>query len=80
MVLINKNSGGGTAMKKWNRVYPKLNLNGSTETFYVGANGSTDEFVLESLNKGKTDFVIAGGDGSINYFLNHLINLVEPKF
>ena len=79
IVLINKNSGGGTAMKKWNQVYPKLNLNGSTETFFVAPNGSTDEFVLEALNKGKTDFVIAGGDGSINYFLNHLINLVEPE-
>jgi len=79
IVLINKNSGGETAMKKWNRIYPKLNLNGSTETFCVGGNGSADEFVLEALNKGKTDFVIAGGDGSINYFLNYLINLVEPE-
>jgi diacylglycerol kinase family enzyme len=79
IVLINKYSGGGTALKKWNRVYSKLNLNGSSETFYVSANGSTDEFVLEALNKGKTEFVIAGGDGSINYFLNHLINLVEPE-
>ncbi len=33
---------------------------------------------LKSFNKGNTDFIIAGGDGSINYFLNHLINLVEP--
>ena len=79
IVLINKNSGGGTALKKWNRVYPKLNLNGSTETLLIGSNGSADEFVLEALNKGKTDFVIAGGDGSINYFLNHLINIVEPE-
>ena len=79
IILINKNSGGGTARRKWDRVYPRLNLNGSTEIFYVGVNGSADEIVLEALNKGKTDFVIAGGDGSINYFLNHLINLVEPE-
>ena len=79
IILINKNSGGGTALKKWNMVYPRLNLNGSSETFFVGANGSTDEFVLEALNKSKTNFVVAGGDGSINYFLNHIINLAEPK-
>jgi diacylglycerol kinase (ATP) len=78
IVLINKNSGGGMALKKWNQIYPKLNFNGSTKTYFVGANGSSNEFVHEALNKGKTDFVIAGGDGSINYFLNHLINLVEP--
>lgn len=79
IVLINKNSGGGTAIKKWNRVYPKLNLNGSTETFYVGDNSSTDDVVFEALNKGRTDFVIAGGDGSINYFLNRCIKLLEPE-
>ena len=78
IILINKNSGGGTALKKWNRVYPKLNFNGSTKTLFVNTNSSTDEFVLEAIDKGKTDFVIAGGDGSINYFLNHIIDLLEP--
>lgn len=78
VILVNKNSGGGTALNKWNQVYPKLNLNDSSQPFFVGANGSVDEYVLEALHKGKTDFVIAGGDGSINYFLNQLINLVEP--
>lgn len=79
IVLINKYSGGGTALKKWNQVYPILNFNGSTRIYFVGANGSADDVVLEALNKGRTDFVIAGGDGSINYFLNRLLNLVEPE-
>jgi diacylglycerol kinase family enzyme len=79
IVLINKNSGGGTAERKWNLVYPQLNLNGSTKTYFVGANDSSNEFILEALNEGKTDFVIAGGDGSINYFLNHLLNLADPE-
>ena len=79
IVLINKNSGGGTAQRKWNLVYPQLNLNGSTETFVVGTNGSADEFIVEALKKGKTDFIIAGGDGSINYFLNRCIQLLEPS-
>ncbi len=70
IILLNKNSGGGTALRKWNSIYRKLNLNGSTETFIVGINGSTDKFILESIKKGETDFVIAGGDGSVNYFLN----------
>jgi diacylglycerol kinase (ATP) len=79
IVIINKNSGGGMALKKWKRVYPKLNLNGSTELFYLGEKGSFEEVALEALNKGKTDFIIAGGDGSINYFINQLINLAEPE-
>ena len=31
------------------------------------------------MRSGKTDFVIAGGDGSINYFLNSCIQLLGPN-
>jgi diacylglycerol kinase family enzyme len=78
VIIINKNSGGGTALKKWNSIYRKLNLNGSTETFIVGENGSADKFIIDSIKKGNTDFIIAGGDGTINYFLNRVINTVQP--
>ena len=78
IILLNKNSGGGTALRKWNRIYRKLNLNGSTKTSIVGVNGSTYKFIEDSIKKGETDFVIAGGDGSINYFLNRVMNSVEP--
>ena len=79
VVLVNKNSGGGTALEKWTRVYRQLGLNGSTESFFIGVNGSTDKFIIDSIKKGKTDFIIAGGDGSINYFLNRCINLLKPE-
>ena len=78
IILLNKNSGGGTALRKWNSIYRKLNLNGSTETFIVGVNGSADKFILDSIKKGETDFIIAGGDGSVNYFLNRVLNSVQP--
>jgi diacylglycerol kinase family enzyme len=78
IILVNKNSAGGTAIKKWNSIFRELKLNGSTETFIIGINGSTDKFIIDSIIKGKTDFVIAGGDGSINYFLNRVLNFVEP--
>lgn len=80
-VIVNKNSGGGTALKKWERFCQELKLdNKSTDTFYVDVNGSIDEFLFEALNKGITNIVIAGGDGSINYSLNHLINLADPEW
>jgi diacylglycerol kinase (ATP) len=78
IIFLNKNSAGGTALKKWNSIYRDLKLNGSTETFIVGANDLTDKFILDSIKKGKTDFVIAGGDGSINYFLNCVMSSVGP--
>jgi len=79
IVLINKNSCGGTAPKKWELVYPKMNLNDSAEIVYSSSNGSSEEVVLQALNKGRTDFIIAGGDGSINHFINQLISLAEPE-
>ena len=79
LVILNKNSGGGTALKKWNSIYKLLQLSGSTETFIVRGNGSFDKFILDSIQNGKTDFIIAGGDGSINYFLNRCIDLLEPE-
>ena len=79
LVILNKNSGGGTAMKKWNSINNHLRLNGSSETFIVGRNGSFDKFILDSVKNGKTDFIIAGGDGSINYFLNRCIDLLETE-
>jgi len=79
IVVLNKYSGGGTALKKWERIFKRLNFNGSTETFIPGVNGSTDKLIINSVRNGKTDFIIAGGDGSINYFLNHLLNLADPE-
>ncbi|MBK9097366.1 MAG: hypothetical protein IPM14_04425 [bacterium] len=79
IVVLNKNSCGGTALKKWESIYKHLHLNGSTETFIVGKNGPVDKFIIDSVRSGKTDFVIAGGDGSINYFINRCINLLKPE-
>jgi diacylglycerol kinase (ATP) len=79
LVVLNKISGGGSALKKWNSIYKLLQLNGTTETFIVGRNGSFDKFILDSVQNGKTDFIIAGGDGSINYFLNRCIDLLDRE-
>jgi diacylglycerol kinase family enzyme len=79
IVILNKKSGGGTALIKWNQVCPRLNLNGSTEAFIVGINGSVDKLILDSIKKGETDFVIAGGDGSVNYLLNLVMSSLEPN-
>ena len=79
-VILNNKACGGAALKKWERVNESLKLNnGSTETFLVGNNGSSNEFIVDSLNKGRINFVIAGGDGTLNHVLNDIINLAEPE-
>ncbi len=79
-VILNKNSCGGNAYKKWMRIYKKLNLNnGTTELFYVENKESQKDFLINALNRGKTDFIVAGGDGTINHFVNDVINLNVPE-
>ena len=78
-VILNEKSGGGRAIKKWQKVSEALQLNNnSTEVVYVGSN-EVEEKLQNAFNKGKTDFAIAGGDGTINYFLNQLINITDPE-
>ena len=75
-VILNKYSGGGTAAKKWNSIFRELKLDESADPFSPDENVSFDEFILDSVKNGDTGFIIAGGDGSVNYFLNKCINLL----
>lgn len=65
-------------MLKWDRICKQIHLNGSSKTFIIGQSNSLDEFILDSIQNGDNNFVIAGGDGSVNYFVNRCINLLEP--
>jgi len=79
LILLNKKSGGGTAVKKWERINKLFNLDEKNEIFKASTNASTDKFIIDSIQKDKTDFIIAGGDGSINFFLNRCMNLLDVK-
>ncbi len=74
-IILNKNSGGGTAFKKWNTIAGQLKLD-SPNTFTAGEDASFDNFILDAVRKGDIGFIIAGGDGSVNYFLNRCIDLL----
>ncbi len=64
---------------KWNRIHERIRFAEPYNTFIAGRNGSMDKFITDSVKNGKTDFVIAGGDGTINHFLNRCIILLGPE-
>ncbi|MCZ7610295.1 MAG: hypothetical protein M5U17_08995 [Ignavibacterium sp.] len=56
-----------------------LKLNSTSDGFDSGKDSSFDKYILDSVKNGKTDFIIAGGNTSINYFLNRCIDLLTPE-
>ena len=71
LILLNNKSCGGNAANKWQTFTKNYDLKKSNvitaDEVYNG------EILSSALLDGETDFVAAGGDGTINFLLNKLI-------
>ncbi len=76
-ILLNSKAGGGNALKKWNTIKNQIDIGTATIHYSKGIYTLKDK-IIEAINTGETNFIIAGGDGTINLFLNLLILAVEP--
>lgn len=66
-------------MRKWARVSPILSDRGiASRVYFLNGRASTDRHLREALNSGETDFIAAGGDGTVNALLNALIGSATP--
>jgi diacylglycerol kinase (ATP) len=75
LVIVNKKAGGGRAGKRWEGVRPELNGFAKRMKMVVTSDvSSMRAAVAAALRDGETDYVAAGGDGTVNALLNVLIN------
>ncbi len=78
LVIVNTNSAGGTAEKKWAAFarYMSELFDNYDVSFCRGAT-EADDAIRAALGRGESRIVAAGGDGTVNHALNAIINATD---
>ena len=79
-LLLNTYAGGGSAKKKWEQIESAVQKNiNKVKIINLDNSVDTSKVIQEAEKNDDKDFIIAGGDGTINFFLNDLINTIDSK-
>jgi diacylglycerol kinase family enzyme len=80
LVILNRGSGAGKAGMRWDRtgeaIINKAGLGGE-EIFIVESESQVEISMKEALKDGETLIVAAGGDGTFNRMVSHLMKIDE---
>lgn len=79
-LLLNTYAGGGSAEKKWEQIKNTINQKfKDLRIIKVAASSETNSFIQDGITKKEKEFIIAGGDGTVNQFINKLIDYADKK-
>ncbi len=78
LIVVNPNSGGGTALEKWQRIESRVeDIVGAFETVIVDRPDEARALVASRLAAGERQFVAAGGDGTVNLVVSTLVEAIS---
>jgi len=79
-IILNTSAAGGKAKYKWTSIKDFI-FKKFDDVFVadVRENNSIEKVIQNSIKKGADDFIIAGGDGTINYFINKIMEVQDEK-
>lgn len=74
VIVINPSAGGGKAFQKWQRIESNVRAQlGSVALLVLNGNMNMRESVGKMLSEGHTEFIAAGGDGTVNLLLEAIM-------
>ena len=77
IILLNDKSCGGNAASKWETFINNYDLKDCT--VIKAEDGNSGERIGNALLSGETDYAAAGGDGTVNFLLNKLMDLASES-
>lgn len=79
ILFLNTRAAGGTALKKWRRIESAFIDRFRPRRIHMPENVEAQrELLRQAIKIGETDFVAAGGDGTVNTLLNSICEIARP--
>lgn len=79
LVVVNPSAGGGRALQKWRKVESSLRERlGSMKPIVLNGITNAKGLVGGMIREGETEFIAAGGDGTVNFMLQSIVEGATP--
>src|SRR3990172_6041274 len=76
IIVVNPAASGGKGLRKWREIEPAVHERvGAAQVLVAASRSSAEAAVRTALLAGETDFVAAGGDGTVNLLVQAIMEL-----
>lgn len=79
-LLLNTYAGGGSAEKKWEYIKSSVqNKFKDLKVILLDRKADVNNIIKDAIKNDEENFILAGGDGTVNQFINKLIDYTDKK-
>ncbi len=77
-IILNPTASGGRALRKWESIKNIIfNRFSDVKVFDIHKVDSIRNMIIDSIEKKDNNFIVAGGDGTINLFVNSIMEVLD---